>query len=585
MVIILVVLAGVAFDPLAPLPGVPAIVMLILQIVHSLPRPRRLVGPWTLVAQALLFVWAGQGAPGLLTASVLLIARGPARWVLAGAVVAVTGLLNTADVYTCVNAMVNALTQGLVVFGVTRLNDLRAELHAARNELAEASVAEERERASREFESVLGSSLSAITALAAQGRTGEIVTLARRAAARARRAPPPQAQPPFDDLTPRLALPILVTVHLGFLIVSAVFLWRAAPPPAVLAPALLILAGVTGLQLRHSWPRPPGVRPAHARWTLPLQLALALAPLLFPERPYPQLIGYAAGSLLILWTRWAAFPVVGAVLAVTSVVMALRGIAPVDNLYWTFNALAIAVMFHGLALHTHMVAQVRQARLALAGIALERERRRIARDVHDLLGYSLSAIVVKAELAVRTPERSAEQLADITRIAERALADVAAIPRDSGRPLSLATELASAREVLSAAGADVHADPVIELPADIDALLAMVLREAVTNILRHSRARLCRIELTSQDATARLRITNDGVTDADADTGTDTGTDTHADTDAAPPGQGLRNLTQRVSAHGGSLRTSRVPGGYELLVLQPTGFGRDADGVEPVAGP
>ncbi|NBE99131.1 hypothetical protein FE391_36900 [Nonomuraea sp. KC401] len=568
MVIILVVLAGVAFDPLAPLPGVPAIVMVILQVVHSLPRPRRLVGPWTLVAQALLFVWAGQGAPGLLTASVLLIARGPARWVLTGAVVAVTGLLNTADAYTCVNAMVNALTQGLVVFGVTRLNDLRAELHAARHELAEASVAEERERASREFESVLGSSLSAITALAAQGRTSEIVALARRAAARARQTPPAPAQPPFDDLTPRLALPILVTVHLGFLIVSAVFLWRAALPPGVLAPALLILAGVTGLQLRHSWPRPPGVRPAHAGWTLPLQLALALAPLFFPDRPYPQLIGYAAGSLLILWTRWAAFPVVGAVLAAASVVMALRGIAPVDNLYWTFNALAIAVMFHGLALHTDMVVQVRQARLALAGIAVERERRRIARDVHDLLGYSLSAIVVKGELAVRMPERSAEQLADITRIAERALADVAAIPRDSGRPLSLATELASAREVLSTAGAGVHADPAVELPPEVDALLATVLREAVTNVLRHSRARTCRIELTARDATARLRIANDGVTGPDA----------------APPGQGLRNLTQRVSAHGGTLRASRVDGGYELLVLQPTGFGRDADGVEPVTG-
>ncbi|GAA2799533.1 hypothetical protein [Nonomuraea dietziae] len=106
------------------------------------------------------------------------------------AVVAAAGLLNTADAYTCVNAMVNALTQGLVLFGVTRLNDLRTQLHAARHELAEASVAEERERASRDLESVLGSSLSAIITLAAQGRTGDILTLARRAAARARQAPP-----------------------------------------------------------------------------------------------------------------------------------------------------------------------------------------------------------------------------------------------------------------------------------------------------------------------------------------------------------------------------------------------------------
>ncbi|MGV9776889.1 sensor histidine kinase [Streptosporangium sp. NPDC003464] len=563
MTVILVVLAGVMFDPLAPLPGVPAAAMLALQIVHSL---RRLRGPWTLAAQALLFPWAGPGAPGLLAASVLLIARGPLRRVLFCAVVAAAGLLNTADAYACVNAMVNALTQGLVVFGVTRLNELRIELHAARHELAEASVAEERERASRDLESVLGSSLSAVIALAAQGRTGEILTLARRAAARARQAPPAPAQPPFDDLTPRLALPILVTAHLGFLIVSAVFLWRAAPPPAVLAVGLPTVVAVTVLQLHHSLPRPPGLRPRHAGWTLALQSVLVLAPLFFPDRPYPQLIGFTAGSILILWTRRAAFPAVGAVLLATAATMALRGTSPAENLYWTFNALAIAVMFHGLARHTDMVTEVRQARLALAGIALAGERRRISRDIHDLLGYSLSAIVVKGELAVRVPERAAEQLADIARIAERALADLAAIPRDSGRPLSLGTELASAREVLSAAGATVHADPVVELPGEVDALLATVLREAVTNVLRHSRARHCRIELTRQNATARLRITNDGVGEA-----------------TARPGQGLTNLAQRVTALGGVLRTSRVPEGYELLVLQPTGLGRDPDGVETVA--
>ncbi|GAA2681079.1 hypothetical protein GCM10010412_065690 [Nonomuraea recticatena] len=566
MTVILVILAAVVFDPLAPLPSVPAVAMVTLQIVHSLPRLRRLRGPWTLAAQALLFPWAGQGAPGLLAASVLLIARGPLRWVLFCAVVAAAGLMNTVDVYTCVNAMVNALTQGLVLFGVTRLNDVRIELHAARHQLAEASVAEERERASRDLESVLGSSLSAIIALAAQGRTGDILTLARRAAARARQAPPAQAQPSFDDLTPRLAVPILVAAHLGFLIVSAVFLWRAALPSAVLAIGLPAVVVVTLLQLHHSLPRPPGVRPRHAGWTLPLQFVLVLVPLFLPDRPYPQLIGFAAGSLLILWTRWAAFPAVGAMLVATAATMALRGVPPADNLYWTLNALAIAVMFHGLAVHTDMVTEVRQARLSLAGIALARERRRISRDVHDLLGYSLSAIVVKGELAVHVPERAAEQLADITRIAERALTDLAAVPGDSGHALSLGTELASAREVLSAAGATVHADSVVELPGEIDALLATVLREAVTNVLRHSRARHCRVELTLQNATARLRITNDGVGEA-----------------TAPPGQGLTNLAQRVTSLGGTLRTAHVPGGYELLVLQPTGLGRDPDGVKTVA--
>ncbi|MFC7646696.1 hypothetical protein ACFQX6_43695 [Streptosporangium lutulentum] len=117
-------------------------------------------------------------------------------------VVAVAGLLNLEDAYTCANAMVNALSQGLIVFGVTRLSDLRTELHAARGELATESVVAERERASLALDSVLGSSLSAIIGLAAKARTEKILALAREAAARARETPGPPVELPRSDLTP-----------------------------------------------------------------------------------------------------------------------------------------------------------------------------------------------------------------------------------------------------------------------------------------------------------------------------------------------------------------------------------------------
>lgn len=575
------VLLGVALDPLHPLPNGPAAAMLAVQIVHSAPRLRWLRGPWSLAAQAMLFPWAGQGAPGLLAASVLLIVRGPARWVIFTGVVAVAGLLNLEDAYTCANAMVNALSQGLIVFGVTRLSDLRTELHAARGELATESVVAERERASLALDSVLGSSLSAIIGLAAKARTEKILALAREAAARARETPGPPVELPRSDLTPRLALPILIAAHTGFLIVSAIYLWEARPPAWLLPGALLAVTGVIGLQLYHSLPRPPGVRPPYAAWTLPAQLVLACLPLLSPDQPYPQLVGFAAGSVLVLrygraaWAMWSIF---GAIILGVCATLLLRGVASGENLYWTFNAVAISTMFYGLALHTGLVFQVREARLALAEIAVAGERRRISRDVHDLLGYGLSAIVVKGELALRAPERAGQELAGIAQIARRALADLRAIPRDDDPGLSLETELASAREILTAAGVTVHLGtaPWPRVPQPVDALLAVVLREAVTNVLRHSRARHCHVEMAWAGELVTFRVTDDGVAEGGAG---------DREAEAGTGGQGIANLAGRVAAMGGRLEAGPVPGGgFELLVLQPAGLCGDTDGVEAVAG-
>jgi two-component system sensor histidine kinase DesK len=601
VVVILVVLLGVALDPLHPLPNGPAAAMLALQIVHSVPGLRRLRGPWSLAAQAMLFPWAGQGAPGLLAASVLLIMRGSTRWMIFTGVVAAAGLLNIEDVYTCANAMVNALSQGLILFGVTRLSDLRAELHAARGELAAESVVAERERASLALDTVLGAALSAIIGLAAKARTEKILLLAREAAARARATPGTPVELPRSDLTPRLALPILIAAHTGFLIVSAIYLWEAHPPAWVLAGALLAVAGVVGLQLYHSLPRPPGIRPAYAAWTLPAQLLLACLPVLSPDQAYPQLVGFAAGSVLVLrygraaWAMWSIF---AAIILGVCAGMLLRGVAWGENLYWTFNAIAISTMFYGLALHTGLVFAVREARLALAEIAVAGEQRRISQDVHDLLGYGLSAIVVKGELALRAPERAEQQLADIARIARRALADLRAIGQDDDPGLSLDTELASAREILTAAGVTVHVDaePWPQIPQSVDALLAIVLREAVTNVLRHSRAQHCHIEVVRAGDLVTLRVTNDGAINNSAINNStaynrvtnDSITNdsmTNSIVEGEAGGQGVANLAGRVAAMGGRLTAVPIPGGgFELLVLQPAGFGGDTNGVEAVAG-
>ncbi|MFF5211156.1 sensor histidine kinase [Streptosporangium sp. NPDC000396] len=548
MLIVLVVLAGAAFDPLHPVPSPPFALVLVLQLLHCL-TPWR--SRWSLAAQTLLLPWAGPAAAGMVASSALLVLRGATRWCLFAVVVTAAALLAPATPFGVALAVLNAACQGLVLFGVTRLGDTRAAVHAARAELAARSVSAERVRAARDLEAVLGTTLSMIIDLAGRGDAARIAAVSRETAARARAVPETPGEPvPEPDLTPRLALPILVAVHAGYLVTSLIYL-QGRPAPALLA------AGILGLQLYHALPRPPGARPRHAVWTATTLLLLTAITLLYPGQAYPQLAGFAAAGFLVYGRAW--WPLAGAVVASLSAVLAVRGYPPSENLYWTFNAVAIAAMLYGLAAQTALVFQAREAQRALAALAAADERRRISRDVHDLLGYGLSAITVKAELAVRLePEAAGDQLAEIAAIARRSLAALRVIPAEPDPRLSLAAELDSACSILEAAGVEVTVRRESERD---DALLAIVLREAVTNVLRHSDATRCLIEITP----AGLRIVNDG---ASGVRGT---------------GSGTANLTTRVAAAGGTLTAGGDDGEYRLAVLYPAVLGGDAHSVEPVA--
>lgn len=571
MTVILITLVGLSVPMFALQPTVATLGMLALQLVHSLPRTRRLRGWWTLIAQVALCPWAEQ--KGFLAASVLLIVPGRVRWVLFGAVTLAASLLphDGGDTFHAgVGAAVNTLIIGLIVFGLTRLSDLRSELHAARGELAAQSVTEERERLSRDLDTVLGSTLSAVIGLADRGRPAEILTLSRDAATRVRRAPTaPPNETPQADMTPRLALPILVAGMAIFVGGGLFQAWaRHLSPPAVLG--CTIVLAVVGLQVYHSFPRSPGTRPRHVAWTLPLQTVLAFVPLLDTELILVNnLVSLTAASILITLsgrTAWVLFTAVN--LGFLLIVLTKPG--PVsDVVNATIGSVTVAIMLYGLALLTHLVYQVREARLALAAIAVAKERRRIAADVHDLLGYGLSAITVKSELAARDPARADTELRDVTRIARRTLADLRAIPYDDPE-ISLHVESASAREVLTAAGIDVRLDINTGLlPDPIDALLATVLREAVTNILRHGRARSATIRVVSTDAYVSLRVTNDGALLDTAGAYGDTRPRRHG-------GRGIANLTARVAATGGDLTTGPTrDGGYELVVSHPVGISDD----------
>jgi two-component system, NarL family, sensor histidine kinase DesK len=203
-------------------------------------------------------------------------------------------------------------------------------------------------------------------------------------------------------------------------------------------------------------------------------------------------------------------------------------------------------------------AELTEARDELARNAVAEERLRFARDLHDLLGHSLSLIALKSELAgrlaERDPARAREEMADVEAAARRALAEV----RDavSGyRQVSVAQALVEARSALSAAGVGLRAPAgVPSLPAKVDAVLGWVVREATTNVLRHSAARSVTVELDTAGPTARLTVTDDGVGST------------------APSGAGLCGLAERVEAVGGRLESGPAGArGFRLAAEVPLG--------------
>ncbi len=578
MAILIITLVGLTAPSFFSQPSAATLAMLALQLVHCLPWTKRLRGWWTLAAQAALFPWS-RGTEGFLAASVLLIVPGRARWFVFVAVAVAAGLLSEAGFYADVSAMGNTLILGLVVFGLTRLSDLRGELHAARRELAAQSVADERERISRDLDTILGSALSAVIGLADRRRPAEILAVTREAAARVRQAPDTRPNTvPQADMTPRLALPIVLSGLAIYVVGSLVFTLTDPGPGSVVGCAIVL--SVVGLQIHHLLPRRPGTRPPV--WTLLLQTVLALVPIVHSEvELVHSLVSLAAASTLIAVTdrriAWTLFAAI--VLGELLVVLVVKSPSAIVLLVSAVATVSVAMMFYGLALLTHLVSQVHEARQALAAIAVAKERRRVAADVHDLLGYGLSAITVKAELAARAPERADTEFRDIARMARRTLADLRTIPYDDPE-VSLHVEGASAREVLTAAGVDVRLDIDTGLLDDqADTLLATVLREAVTNVLRHSRARHVTIEAAAADDHVRLRVANDGALPAMTGAHDDTRTGRRG-------GNGVINLTARVAVAGGELTAGpTADGGYELVVTHPVSRGARSGGPEPTRAP
>src|SRR5215210_5354669 len=206
------------------------------------------------------------------------------------------------------------------------------------------------------------------------------------------------------------------------------------------------------------------------------------------------------------------------------------------------------------------VAELRAAREELARLAVSEERLRFARDLHDLLGHSLSLITLKSELAGRLlpaePQRAATEVRDIEGVARRALREVREAVAGYRQP-TLDEELAGAREMLEAAGIACRIENKVgALPGATDAVLAWAVREGATNVIRHSRAGHCEILLSRDEEEIRAEITDDGH-----------GTQGN---DGEATGSGLSGLAERVATSGGELEAGSLPGGgFRLRVSLP----------------
>jgi two-component system sensor histidine kinase DesK len=207
------------------------------------------------------------------------------------------------------------------------------------------------------------------------------------------------------------------------------------------------------------------------------------------------------------------------------------------------------------------VDELKAAREERARLAVAEERLRFARDLHDLLGHSLSLIALKSELAgrlLRLPAgRAAAEIEDIELVSRRALREVREAVAGYRRP-TLSDELESARQMLATAGIETRIGATAGvLPGTVDAVLAWAVREGVTNVIRHSEAGRCEIDVRREDGLVRARVMDDGRGALDVATFT-------------ASGSGLSGIAERAAVLGGRVDAGpSAAGGFELEVTVP----------------
>lgn len=546
------------------------------------------------------------GIGGLMAGMVLLAVAGRVSWLAAGGLLtadvvvraAVVGLPFAPAWSGALWAVLVFVDDTVMVFGMVRLAQLVGEQQSARAQAAALAAAAERLAAAGALQSAIGERLAVIINAAADARQAlprdaalaraqimaagmtarQAVAGARALTASRRSLPPPQPAPAptgGGDIGARVAWAVLVVLLAGY---AAGGLNDAASldHDGARLTSLVAIGTVVavGLQLRHSRAARQGGKPRGWPLTVGLQLVLAYVFFLPSLAAFTTLVPFAAGSVLLLVprrVRWAGYIAVIVSWSALYAAVPLHGLTGhdrgvVSTLYLACSIAQIGLLVYGLSRLAGLARELEVMRGELARMAGVRERLRVMRDVHDLLGLGLSAVALKTDLIgkliSRDDVRAAGEIEELARICTAARADLRLVTSD-GQRLSLAAELAAARHVLTSAGIDVRADiPAGPLPAGADLVLAPVLREAATNILRHAAASTCTIQATTAGRTLRLTVSNDGVASQAHPAGADGGPGRRG-------GSGLANLTARLQAAGGRLATRQASGRFELTAEIP----------------
>jgi two-component system, NarL family, sensor histidine kinase DesK len=350
------------------------------------------------------------------------------------------------------------------------------------------------------------------------------------------------------------------------------------PPPGLGLPVTIVgLITFVVTYLRVMWPHPLDEgRRARFRLQKSVTLITGLTVLvLFLSIKYGSsflwlFVGVSAIAGLILSFHNASIAVFGLTLLTLGFSIYAGGSIAFAN--W-FQIIPLVLLVRGLGLDmigfvrlSHALRELHSAREELARQAVMEERLRMARDLHDLLGHTLSLITLKSELAGRLLEKdpytASQEVHEIERIARQALREVREAVAGY-RQRTLHGELDGARQILEAAGIVFTVeDETQSLPPTTDAVLAWVVREGVTNVIRHSRAQHCVIRIKSTDEYVRVEVINDGRP--------------REENSKAQPGSGLSGLAERVAELEGRIETgaSSLTGiGYQLKVEIPTGEG------------
>lgn len=373
---------------------------------------------------------------------------------------------------------------------------------------------------------------------------------------------------------PRFALSVVFTIMGGFFVMQLVDILSERPGTLGVVLACTLLPASMVLVLTQTLPRCRAFRRRWGRWVLLTQCLLVALPCTLMGWCWGGMGGFVGASALLVLPTRQGVTVFAAMVACVVLGTALHDPAGTTAVpYMGVSTVLTGVIVLSLIRLADLTLAVHAAREDFVRSAVSEERLRFSHDLHDLLGYSLSAVCLKVDLAgqlVRSePERAQQELWSVADISRQALADVREVSRRY-RSLSLLNELTAARGMLATAGIEAHVSVDYErVSSEVDTALATVVREGVTNVVRHSDASRCLLEAGRSDGRVHVRIVNDGVrSPQQKPDGT---------------GCGIDSLSARMKAVGGRLSAGLDERGRFQLLAETSGGGQPAPQTQPAS--